>query len=285
MSCLKIVLIVALLTSSGFAAEPGQLTADQVNLLEAARAVAMQYTNMLPDFICTQITHRLTARSIAGTSSLGAGVTGRSPIGSISNGLGFSNDVIEEQLTYVGGTESYQVLTVNGKKVTGMDHMQFQGAISEGEFGSMLVEVFDPRSHTTFKWSHVAHQHGRFAWVYDFHVPSESGTSVVTQDSDKVLVVSLSGQVFIDPETKNVLEISSKLDLPINFPIRLAQRSIEFAMQQIAGKSYNLPAHSLVHLEDSSQTYDNRIDFKDYHRFASESTIHFDGATPETPPK
>jgi hypothetical protein len=240
----------------------------------------MQYTHDLPDFICTQITHRAITKSLDG--NLGTGVSGRSTIASMANSVSFSSDVIEEQLTYVGGKESYEVLTVDGKKVKGVDHMKFAGAISEGEFGSVLVEIFDPASHTTFTWSHVANVHGRHAWVYDFLVPKDAGTSVIATDIDKEIIVSTSGQVFIDPETSEVLQMTSKLNLPANFPIHVAQRTIEYAPQDIAGKSYSLPARSLVHMEDAGHFYDNKIEFKNYHRFASESTLHFDQNSPAT---
>ena len=103
---------------------------------------------------------------------------------------------------------------------------------------------------------------------------------MIARDSDKEILVAISGQVFIDPETKEVLQIASRLDLPPGFPIRTAQRSIEFAPQEIAGKNYSLPTRSLVHMEDGKSVYDNRIEFKNYHRFSSESTFR----TVEVPP-
>lgn len=257
-----------------YAAGPSQLTSDQARVLESARAAAMKYTQELPDFICTQVTHRAVSKSLDG--NLGTGVSGRSAIAAMANSTGFSSDVIEEQLTYVGGKESYEVLTVNGKKVKGVDHMHFQGAMSEGEFGSLLVEVFDRSSNATFTWSRVGNVHGKHVWVYEFVVPKEFGTAVVVRDPDKEITVSTSGQISVDPETSEVLQITEKLDLPPNFQIRVAQRSIDFAPQDIAGKSYSLPIHSLVHMEDAAHYYDNKIDFKNYHRFASESTLHFD---------
>jgi hypothetical protein len=280
LSCLKFAALLALLAPGAYGLETAQLSADQSSVLESARTLAIQYTHVLPDFICTQTTHRSTGRNGDNSANMGAGISGRSPIASMAGASGYSSDVIEEQLTYVGGKESYEVLTVNGKKVHGVDHLRFKGAISEGEFGSLLVEIFDPTSHTAFTWGRAANVHGRHAWMYDFVVPKESGTEVIARDSDKEILVAISGKVSIDPKTKDVLEISSNLDLPPNFPIRIAQRSIEFAPREIAGKSYNLPTRSLVHMEDSKSVYDNRIDFTDYHRFASESTIHFDNANP-----
>jgi hypothetical protein len=275
LSCLKyFTALLALMASCGYAAESPQLSSDQTRVLESARTAALKYSHQLPDFICTQVTHRVITRNM--DASAGTGISGRSPIAAMANGMGYRSDTFEEQLTYVGGKEDYEVLSVNGKTVKGVDPMQFQGAISEGEFGSMLVQVFDPASHTTFTWNRTAHVHGRSVWVYGFLVPKDAGTYVIARDSDKEIIASISGEVAIDPETFEVLQISSKLDLPPGFPIHIARRSIEFAPREIAGKSYSLPTHSLVHMEDGKQVYDNSIDFRNYHRFASESTIHFD---------
>jgi hypothetical protein len=271
-----IVALLALLAPGGYAADSSPLSPEQTKVLEAARTLAMQYSHELPDFICTQITHRSMSRAIDSNPNIGGGTSSRSPIAAMAGSMGYSSDVIEEQLTYVGGTESYEVVTVNGKTVHNMSHLQFRGATSEGEFGSMLVQVFDPGSRATFSWGRIANEHGRHVWVYGFVVPKEFGTEVIARDTDKEVQVALSGEVYIDPETKEVLQITSSLDLPLNFPIRIAQRSIQFAPREIAGKNYSLPTRSLVHMEDGKSVYDNRIEFKNYHRFASESTIHFD---------
>lgn len=277
MNCLIIAAALSVLLPYGAnAADPAPLSSDQTSVLESARTLAMQYTHVLPDFICTQTTHRTITRAMDSNGNMGAGISGRSPLAAMAGASGYLSDVIDEQLTYVGGKESYEVMTVNGKRVHNVDHLHFQGATSEGEFGSMLLQVFAPESHTAFSWGRVASVHGRRAWVYEFVVPRESGTEVIARDSDKEVLVSISGQVYIDPETKEVLQISSRLDLPPSFPIHLAQRNIEFAPREIAGKNYSLPTRSLVHMEDGKSVYDNRIEFRNYHRFASESTLHYD---------
>jgi hypothetical protein len=118
--------------------------------------------------------------------------------------------------------------------------------------------------------------HGRPVDVFGFHVPPEAGTSIIYRDSDKEITVSYTGDIYIDPANMEVVEITSKYDLPPTFPIHIVERKVEYAPQEIAGKSYSLPSRSIVHMEDGMHSYDNRIDFKNYHRFATESTLHFD---------
>lgn len=73
-------------STAGFGMSP-ELTADQARILDLVRTSALAYSHRLPDFICTQITHRetSTAADWAGT------VRG-----------GGSTSVIEERLTFIG---------------------------------------------------------------------------------------------------------------------------------------------------------------------------------------
>jgi hypothetical protein len=50
---------------------------------------------------------------------------------------------------------------------------------------------------------------------------------------------------------------------------------IEYKPIVIANKEYLLPSHSEVHMQDSALWYVNEVDFKDYHKFVAESTIHY----------
>ena len=204
---------------------------------------------------------------------MGAGMVTRNA-GAIPAGPDSSSDVIEEQLTYTGREENYEVISVDGRRVKGMTHMQIQGgAISGGEFGSVLAQVFEPSSRTTFTWDRAANLRGRHIYIFGFRVPREAGTTVADARTKNRAVVSFSGQISIDPETLQVIEITSKHDMPSGFPIQVFERRVEYAPQQIAGKTYSLPAQSVIHIEDGAHVYVNKIDFKNYHRFTSESTI------------
>jgi hypothetical protein len=252
---------------TAFAAPSPKLSAEQTSVLEDARAYALQYTQRLPDFICTQTTRREVTAHMSGSFA--------------SVVLDSLSDIVEEQLSYVGGKEKYVVLTIDGRKAPGITHAQLDGAISWGEFGSLTSQIFDPASHTVFSWDREERVDGRSAWAFKFRVPKESGTTVIDQPTNRSIVVSYSGKVVIDPETKDVLEISSTLDVPGTFSMHNVMREVLYADQDIGGRKYCLPAHSEMRMEDRGRTYDNKIDFKDYHHFTSESTIHFDSDNPK----
>ena len=243
---------------SGF--QSPKLSADQNALIEDTRAYALKYIKQLPNFVCRQITYRdVSSHMPNGTAFI----------------LNVTSDILEEQLTYVDGKEEYTVLTLNGKKAPEVVHSQLGGAISWGEFGSQISQVFDPSSHTMFSWDREELINGRQGWAFKYRVPKEAGAAVIDGPSDRA-VVSYSGRIVIDPDTKDVLEITSVLDIPGTFRIRNVNRTVIYGEQEIAGKKYYLPLQSKLHMEEGTKVFDNRIDFKDYHRFSSDSTIHFD---------
>jgi hypothetical protein len=279
-------LIAALLlawTAMGIAAENPALTADQTQVLEAVRASALQYTQSLPDFICSQITHRESTQQVTfGMSFNGASSSrGGSGLAAASHGPGTVDDVIEERLTFFAQMEHYDVVTVNGKKSTGQHHMQFRGAISAGEFGSALRNLFDPRSHTAFSWDRMTRAGGRSIYVFKFTVPSQNGTIVMARDTNQEILAAYTGRLFVDGETSEVVRMTSELELPIDFPIKMATIALEYKPVLIVGKAYNLPSRSEVRIKDNARLYVNEIEFTDYHKFATESTIHYDSETPQ----
>ena len=244
---------------SAFAANSPKLSADQTSVLEDARAHALQYAKQLPNFICTQVTRREIARNNHSAATTWT--------------VNVNHDVIEEQLTFLGGKESYKVLSLNGKPATGLAHMQIGGAISTGEFGTVFTQVFAPESQTIFIWDRETAVRGHRVWAFKFRVPREAGAAVIDRESNTAVFAPFLGRVLIDPETFAVLEISTTLELPANFRIRNVERKISYAEQDIAGKSYDLPIHCELHMEEGNLVFDNTIDFQNYHRFSSESTI------------
>jgi hypothetical protein len=259
-------------------AQPPQLTADQIRVLDGVRTQALQYTETLPDFICVQITHRdITKQANFGMPFNGASSSQgpRGPASSVHSPAD-SSDLIEERLTFFNQMEHYEVVSVNGRKVAGKEHMMFAGAISAGEFGSALRNIFDPRSHATFQWERTAKFTGQSVVVFRYHVPGENGAIAIDRDTDQKILAAYSGRLFVNPETMQVLRITSELELPIDFPIQTATTTIDYKSVTIAEKTYTLPSRSEVRLKDNSRLYVNQIEFRNYQKFAVESTIHYD---------
>jgi hypothetical protein len=248
---------------------------DPAKALESVRGAALQYTHKLPDFICEQITHRSMSRLSA--TDVGSGISSNlNPnVPLVIPSAGTAHDVIDETLTFIGGRENYAVLSVNGKKVSGIDHMQFQGATSTGEFGSLLHDIFDPQSQAALRLDRIENRRGHPVYVFAFRVPQENGRIVLYRETGQQIVVAYEGKVMVDADSLDVLQISTTLDLPAHFPIQRGQINVQYRRATIENKSYNLPYRSEVQIEDRSSHYVNTIEFRGYHKFAAESTIHY----------
>lgn len=259
-------------------AQDAKLSPEQAKFLEAARDAALEYTQDLPNFICTQTTHRTVtdqSSSAAGITGISAG--GRGILGLPGGGLSSTgDDTIEEQLSFFDGSEHYDVVAVNGRKVSGAKHLQFEGVVSAGEFGSALENIFDPRSRTVFAWDRDSSIGGRSVHVLKYWVPKESGNLVIYDRGVQKTIAAYNGRVFVDATSMQVVRIVSELELPVGFPIKMDQTTVEYRPVELGGKSFNLPYKSEVRLKDASHLYVNEIEFRKYHKFAAESTLHYD---------
>jgi VWFA-related protein len=254
---------VVLATTPSAPVAPPPLTADQASILNSVREYALGYTKGLPNFICTQMTNRK--------------VKGYGDSFTLVKATPFvTGDRIEEKLTYIQQKEHYEVVAIDGKKVDAAQHMQLNGAISAGEFGSTLHDILDPESHTIFTWDkRITKLRGRSVYVFDFEVPQEAGTQVSDHNTGQIVVAPYHGLLFVDASTRKVVRVVVHIDLPPGFPIELAQRIVDYKPATIAGKSYNLPFHSEIEMREAGLVYTNKIEFTDYHKFAVESTIHY----------
>jgi hypothetical protein len=269
-------LSVALATAHGASAVATQLSSDQASVLADARAYALEYSQKLPDFICTQITHRNTSS----LHSSEVGVTG-SGLPAQGQDKAASSSKVEERLTYFAQQEHYDVIAIDGKKVPGARHLEMPGAVSSGEFGSAIREIFDPVTQTAFTFDRMASLRGKPVYVIAFEVPSNPGALVYDAVLGQQIFASYRGRVFLDPDTKRVLRIDTHLNLPPEFPIELIERTVEYKPVNIASNYYYLPFHAEVVMRERGVSYSNEIDFKAYQKFTVESTIHFDSAEPQ----
>ncbi|HLJ79697.1 MAG TPA: hypothetical protein VKT75_19930 [Acidobacteriaceae bacterium] len=241
-------------------------------VLESVRASALAYSSKLPDFICTQVTRR-DVWNANDNGLFGTGISGRGPLGAAPIPATGTGREIVEQVTYFDQKENYQVLAIDGKQVTGISHLQLQGAITAGEFGTALHDIFDPASGTTFTEGRMIKLHGRPAWTFGFRVPKEHGNIVLLRNPDRETVVAYSGEIFVDAASLGVLRVHSVLDLPRGLPLQHAETTVDYKPVAIAGRTYNLPWHSDVRLQDLSHNYINTIEFRHYHEFVAETKI------------
>ncbi|HUP02683.1 MAG TPA: hypothetical protein VMU19_01760 [Bryobacteraceae bacterium] len=255
------------LAASGAAPGP----AEQARFLEATRAAALDYSDLLPDFVCTETMRRSVAE------------------GADSRNL----DTLTFQVTYAGKKESYKL--VEGNRVSGRDFYSVGGATSAGEFGSLLRWIFEPASSATFHWEKASTNHKSPVWVYSYRVPRSGSRYVLAFDGgngEKSILVGFHGQIEIARENHRALRLTSVADdIPPGFAIQSSSTSIDYAFADVGGKPFLLPSQAETdmlyqpRLSDSKETLRNTraklmrnfLEFRGYRKFAVDSDIDFGG--------
>ena len=243
---------------------PPPSSIEQEKIIDQAREYALNYTKQLPNFICVQVTRR-----------------DYDPTGTGNNW--YHSDTITARLSY-NGAENYEVILHNNQPVTNANMRQFGGTTSEGEFGSMMDQIFEPETHTQFSWDHWGKLRGRKTYVFVYDVQQEFSKYHVEADDDKLSIVpAYRGLVYIDEDTKMVVKIvMTPYDMPSTFPIREISSSLDYNLETIGDQQYMLPLKSVLTSKRARQMTRNDIEFRLYRKFGTESSIKFE--TPDALP-
>ncbi len=254
---------------------PAPSSQEQAEILDLIRANAINYSNNLPNFLCTQVTRR-------NVDPTGTGDHWRLV------------DTIQEQLSFFEHHEKYVVTMVNGSAVTNRDHEKLGGATSSGEFGSMLYDVFNPATEARFEWERWTTWHGRRTYVFSFEVSRDrSRYDIYHGPSDQHVVSAYRGSVYADAVTKNVMRIKMEcVNLPPTFPIQEVTQDLVYDNAKIADQEFLLPIKSELNSRESRYLVKNTITYHLYRKFTTEEKITFqsvddlpDDKTKEEPPK
>lgn len=259
--------------SKGVAVPPELDAKGKIELVENARQQAMSFTRGLPSFLCSQVTKRYVSMS-----------------GKEDN-LSLRDNIVAK-LSYDGEKhhENYTVITVNNQ-MTDKSMLALGGSISMGEFGSMLLALFDPERDASFEWLRQGALRGRATEVYAYKVRKDHSQWRVEAVEEKMIAYpAYTGKVWIDRETGQVLRLTMESqDMEPNFPIRSVTSQLDYNWAEISGIKFLLPETSTNMMSDGRHLSKNVIEFRLYRKFEAESKVTFDTddkpEKPETPPK
>ncbi len=240
---------------------PAPDSIEQAEALAGMKDYALNYTKNLPNCMCVQTTRR----------HIDPTVSGYRPYG----------DVIQEQLSFFDSKETYKVEMIDGKSVANVQHSQLGGAVSSGEFGTMLAHIFDPETGTEFDWDHWATLRGRRMYVFAFRVPKSAGYSMYHGESKREYTSAYNGLVYADRETKAILRI--KMDcvgIPADYPIKAVGITLDYNPTKIGDQEFVLPFHFELHSHDDKAVAKNEAEYKLYRKFGAEATITFGDVDP-----
>jgi VWFA-related protein len=229
----------------------------QATVLAGARSRALAYSTSLPNFTCIETTRRSQLKS--GTEEWKA------------------QDTISEVVRYIAGKEERKLLEVNSAR-TDADRSSLPGAFSNGEFGNLLKAVFGDKPQATFSWTETAFLDGVRCEVFAYHVDRKHSQYLLsTKDGHFSIAVAYGGAVYVDAATFNARRVSVEAaEIPVDFPIRASRFTFDYGYMRVGDADYLLPMNGVVELQEGRKTRErNEIQFRDYHRLGSESTVEY----------
>jgi len=241
---------------------PPPSSADQERILSEAREIALDYTKHLPDFICLQYTRRYIDPQ--GTDYFQ------------------QVDTVATRLSYFDQKEDYKVISVGGK-LSNKEYSKLGGAISSGEFGTMLKEIFEPETAAEFNFERWAKLDGRICLVYHYHVTrANSKWSIDWNNGEQMYTPAYSGSIFIDREVPVVMRVTLVAEgLPASFPIQEAKSMLNYGYQDLSGKQFLLPLNSEMRMREGRLLVKNETEFRNYRKYSADAVITFDAEASE----
>lgn len=240
------------------------------HILDSVKQYALNYTANLPNFICVEVTNRFVdPRSVDNYRSVGR---------------------ILARVRYKEGQESYEVYSVNGKlqDVNSMTDVGGGGALSTGEFASLLHSIFDPSSEASFSWEKWATLRTRRMAVFSYSIDSAHSSYHLTYGGEKgaqqQIITAYSGSIYADPETGEVTRIKfNAVDIPRTFPIKGTSETLDYDLVDISGNKFVLPLAAKLWMKAEDGESKNDIEFRAYRKFGTESDIKYDMDEASTP--
>jgi hypothetical protein len=241
---------------------PPPSSEDQSKLLDEVRDYAVNYTKRLPDFICLEQTRRY------------VDTTGRDSWQHM--------DTITARLSYFNQKEDYKLVSRNDKVSTDGSYTSVGGAMSMGDFGTTMRDVFDPQSHATFAWERWTTLRGRRTHVFSFRVPLEfSRYTIEYQGEEKSetqrITVGYHGSIFVDRDLSTIVRITQEAEnIPATFPVQEAKETLDYDFTKIGDSEFFLPLEATVRMHSGREWTKNEKEFRLYRKFSADAVIKFD---------
>jgi hypothetical protein len=241
---------------------------EQQKVLEEAREYALNYSKSLPDFICLQVTRRYVDPHYK------AG----------SEGSWAVSDRLLEKLSYFDQHEKYEAISHNNDSLYGKSADAFGGALSRGDFGSMLRDAFTPESSAEFHWERWGNLQGHLFYVYTYSIDQPHSRFTIDFQHSQQVTPGYHGEVFIEKGPNVIWRITVEPEPPAAFPIQNVRQELDYRYTEISGQKFLLPQGGTVIMRAEGMGTKNEIEFRSYRKYSADTSIKFDDADDPTAP-
>jgi hypothetical protein len=251
---------------------PAPNAVEQAAIIEEVREYALNYSKSLPNFLSTQVVRRYQA------GAPGSRYNTRS-----SEPSWVQVDLLTLRLSYFDQKEEYTLIMHNNKPTT-QDYKSVGGATSTGEFGSLLRDIFEPRTHARFGWDRWARLRDQLVMAFSYSVEQANSQWGIEYEKKDHIVPAYSGRILIDKDTHVVLRITLNADnIPATFPVKMATTILDYDYTDISGHQFLLPLKSETQMSADGVLSRNDTEFRLYRKYSAESGITYD-ITPDALP-
>ena len=253
---------------------PPPTSEEQAAILDDVREYALNYSDTLPDFICTQVTRRF-----------GAPLPGTKYGGPADGGPRWQAlDTLQIRLSYFERKEKYTVVLMNNA-IVNQDYEKVGGSKAFGEFGSMMREIFEPSTEARFEWDHWGTLRGKRVMAFRYHVRLDRSHFQIAVEEGKLhITTAYHGLIEVEPDTHAVVRIVQEAEnIPSDFPMKETSDVLDYDYQELSGSTFLLPlkAEVLMRTSDDIQKLDE--EFRLYRKYSADSTFKPYEAEPVAP--
>src|ERR1035441_2332495 len=179
---------------------PAPNSEEQAAIIEEVREYALNYTKSLPNFLTTQVVRRYQAAAPGSRYNSES----REP-------SWVQVDLLTLRLSYFDQKEEYKLILHNNSPTT-QDFKSLGGATSTGEFGSLLRDIFEPRTHARFGWDGWARLRNQVVMAFSYSVEQQYSQWGIEYEKKDHIVPAYSGRILIDKDTHVVMRVTLNAD-------------------------------------------------------------------------
>jgi len=245
---------------------------EQAAIIDEVREYALNYSKSLPNFLSTQVVRRFQANSPGSRYSERYTEPSWQQV-----------DLLTLRLSYFDQKEDYKLILHNNSPTT-QDYKSVGGATSTGEFGSLLRDIFEPRTHAQFEWDGWARLRNQLVMAFHYSVAQVNSQWGIEYEHKDHIIPAYSGRILIDKDTHVVLRVTLNADnLPPSFPVKMATTVLDYDYVDISGHPFLLPLKSETQMSADGILSRNDTEFRLYRKYSAEAEIKYD-ITPDALP-
>ncbi|HTS66234.1 MAG TPA: aspartyl protease family protein [Candidatus Acidoferrales bacterium] len=252
---------IALLAVGAAGAQTAPDAAEQQKALHTVGEFARDYIVRLPDFTCRRVTRHLRRKSGAADWQFQVKVA--------------------QELSYYGHEEHYQIVEVNDapKKKLPLAVIGEGFVSTNGNFGWILAQLFDPATQPAFQWKGWETLRDRQAYVFAYRVAlansqaqSSRCVSWVLFQNCKSVTYGYHGLLYIERDSPRVMRITLEPeDVPVSHSP--GSESVDYERVTVAGAEYLLPVADTYETNTGKILFRNESVYEDYRKFTAESSM------------